>query len=109
MLTADSAAATGVKWAAAGASGTNIVEVEVDFGTAPTRSKSFTITDGSITAAQQIQVNQSLAAATGRSQDENEMDTLLPRAVAGTGQFTMFVTALEGPVVGKFKFNYLAG
>jgi hypothetical protein len=82
------------------------VQVEIDFGSIPTRYKTATITDSLVAPGQYILMNQAADAASGRSQDENEMDPILARAVAGTGQFTAYLTALEGPVVGLYRFNY---
>ena len=88
----------------------NIKQVEVDFGTAlHQRAKSFTITDADVSPGSQLIVHQALDAATGKAQDENEMDTLLIRAAPGTGQFTAFVESLCGSVAGAFKLNYLVG
>lgn len=52
-------------------------------------------------------VNHSAKAATGRAEDENEMDTLLLRAAPGNGQFTLYATAFPTLVSGKFRINYL--
>lgn len=82
--------------------------VEVDFGTSPvyTQVGGFTIIDADVTPTSLIMPNQSGVAATGKSADENEMDTLYLRAVPGTGQFTLYADAAPGPVTGKFKINY---
>ena len=97
-------------WASPGASSTNIKETEVDFGTAVNqRSKSFTVTDADVSGTSQLIVTHALSAATGKSQDENEMDALVCRAVPGTGQFTVFVESLFGSVAGPFKLHYLVG
>ena len=97
-------------WASPGASSTNIKETEVDFGTAINqRSKSFTVTDADVSGTSQLIVTHALSAATGKSQDENEMDALVCRAAPGTGQFTVFVESLFGSVAGPFKLHYLVG
>mgnify|MGYP000877210925 CR=1 FL=1 len=60
-------------------------EVLIDFGPAARKLKVFTIVDPDVTINSLILVNHSAKAAPGRDQDENEMDTLLLRAVPGTG------------------------
>lgn len=79
---------------------------EVSFGSIPTRYATITITDSLVVPGLHIFVYQKADAPTGKSQDENEMDPIIARAVAETGQFTAYLTALEGPVVGSFKFGY---
>lgn len=82
------------------------IQVELDFGSTPTRYLTATITDSIVESGLQIIMVQAADAATSRSQDENEMDPIICRAVAGTGSFTAYLTSLEGPVVGLYKFNY---
>lgn len=89
--------------------GTAGASTEVDFGAVPTRYGTFTIVDATVVAGTRVMIVQSAEAATGKSQDENECDPLLCRAVAGSGSFTVYVTALEGPVTGKFRLSYLVG
>lgn len=86
-----------------------VMTTEIDFGSTPLYSKTFIVTDANITTSHQIIATHSAAAATGRSQDENELEALICRCVAGSGQFTMYVDALPGPVVGKYKINYVFG
>ncbi len=86
-----------------------IAEVEIDFGAAAVRSRKFSITDATVTAASKIVATQSGKAATGRSADENEMDMLHLRAVPGAGTFTLHAACLTGRVNGKFKVSYLIG
>lgn len=83
------------------------IEFETSFGATPTRYKTETITDDLVTDDLHILVWQKADAPTGKSSDENEMDPIVARAVAGSGAFTVYLTALEGPVVGNFKFAYL--
>ena len=82
------------------------VVVELEWGSTPPLSKTFTVTDVVVTSTMEVVVVPSAEAATGRSQDENEADSFLYRAVAGTGQFTVYGSALEGPVVGLYKAIY---
>lgn len=86
-----------------------ITEVEVDFGTIPVYNKTFTVTDASVSSSSKIVASQSGAAATGRNADENEMDALTCRGLPGTGSFTLICSSHDGPVVGKYKINYLIG
>lgn len=84
-------------------------EVLIDFGASALKSKTFTIADADVTANSVIMIGHSAKAATGRSQDENEMDTLLLRAAPGTGEFTLYADAFPNFVSGKFRVNYLLG
>jgi hypothetical protein len=81
-------------------------QFEIDFGALGTRSKVFTITDTDVNVLSKLFVQQSGNAATGRSQDENEMDALTFRSIAGAGQFTLYADSLFGPVAGKYKISY---
>lgn len=83
--------------------------VEIDFGLSAVRDKTFTITDADVTVSSFVIANHSAAAATGKSQDENEMDTLILKAVSGNGQFTLYATANPTLVAGKFNITYLVG
>lgn len=85
----------------------SVQEAEIDFGPVAVRSKTFTVTDAGVSPASRIVAVQSGAAATGRSADENEGDALVLRCVPGAGSFTLYTTAIEGPVAGKFKINYV--
>lgn len=79
--------------------------VEITFATAA-YSKSFTITDANVAATNTVFAQHSMAAATSKSQDENEGDALVCRTVAGAGSFTLYVDAIPGPVLGAFKITY---
>lgn len=87
----------------------DISETEIDFGTTGVRSKTFTVTDAAVTGASNVIATQSFAAATGKSQDENEMDQLSLRTLPGSGQFTLFAEGLCGSVYGAFNISYLVG
>jgi len=80
--------------------------IEVNFGATPTRTGVFVIVDASVTTQSQVTAFQDGNAATGRPQDENEMDALICRCAVGTGQFTMYVDSLLGPVTGLFRILY---
>jgi hypothetical protein len=96
----------GLTWQCLDMSKGSVLSAEIDFGSIPTYSKTFTVSSPGITTSHKIVVTQSAEAATGRSQDENEMDALILSAVAGTDQFTLYATAVPGPVTGKYKINY---
>lgn len=92
-----------------GGGGFTGVETEIDFGTTPVFDKAFTITDAGVSATSKILVTQSGNAATGRQQDENEMDPLHCWTLPAAGSFTLRCRGLEGPVAGKFKVFYAVG
>lgn len=85
------------------------ITVELDFGTVGMRDKAFTVTDSNVTSAKKIIFWHTAIAATGKSVDENEMDTFVCRCVPGAGSFVVYISSLFGPVVNKFKFEYLVG
>ena len=88
----------------------SITEVEIDFGTKPVTSKSFTVTDAAVSATSKISIVPSAKTATGRvNTDDMEWDGLSLAAVAGTGSFTVYAVANPGPVVGKRVINYIVG
>jgi len=81
-------------------------EVEIDFGTTPQWSKTFTVTDADCTTAALVQVVQSGNVATGRVGNDAEWDQLLLAATPGNGSFTLAALAFPGPVVGARKVAY---
>ena len=92
-----------------GSSSATIYQIEIDFGLSPTRSKTFTIIDSNVNAGSFLIITQSGAAATGRQADENEMDPIVFSGTPATGQFILNANALNGPVAGKYKVNYMIG
>jgi type III secretory pathway component EscV len=92
-----------------GGGSTSITQIEVDFGTTPTAYQTFTVLDNSVSPTSNLIVTQSGNAPTGRSADENQMDPIIFSATSGTGGFTLIASALNGPVVGKYKVNYIVG
>lgn len=84
-----------------------VTQVEVDFGTACDYTGVFVITDAGVTATSKIDAWQAGDAATGRVANENEMDGLVCSCLPAAGTFTLVITAVPGPVVGKYKVNYL--
>lgn len=86
-----------------------IYSTEIDFGTTAVGSKTFTITNGSVTTASLLIVQQSGMAATNKEADENEMDFLELSAMPQNGSFVLFANANPGPVQNKFIVNYQIG
>lgn len=87
----------------------SIKSVEIDLGSLAVRDKTFVITDAEVNTSSKIMIGQSAKAATGRQQDENEMDALFCRAAPGSGEFTLYVTVLTGRASGKYWVNYILG
>lgn len=87
----------------------SITETEVDFGATPVAEAIFVITDATMTAAKKIIATISYAAPTGKDQDEIEMDSFDIKAVAGTGNFTLYMKTTDGSYLAdKFKINYMS-
>jgi hypothetical protein len=83
-----------------------LTEVEIDFGTNPISSKSFTIADALVTGpTKKILVYTSPNPGTDRVGNDWELDMPFFSAVAGTGDFTLSVV-FPHHVVGKRKINY---
>jgi hypothetical protein len=86
--------------------GMALTEVEIDFGSSPISSKSFTITDAAVTApTKKILVYTSPKVATGRLGNDWELDTPFFSAAAGTGNFTLSAS-FPHLVVGKRNIYY---
>lgn len=96
-------------WVSMAAGAVSVSTAEVDFGTTPAIEQEFTVTDAAVSATSKIMVLQGGQAATGREANEALMDQFHATAVPGTGSFTLHVKSFGGPVVGKYKFNYLVG
>lgn len=86
-----------------------VLQTEVDFGSGNETEKSFTITDPDVATDSQILLTMAGDAPTDKDQDELEMDAFYMWALPGAGEFTLFMRALDGPVHGKFKINYVKG
>jgi hypothetical protein len=83
-----------------------VKQAEVDFGSTPVESATFTITDTNITAASNIVGQIAYVAPTGKDLDELEFDSFDLRFAPGAGQCTLYARSLEGYVADKFKINY---
>ena len=88
-------------------SGASWTETEIDFGSTPQWSKTFTITDAAVTdPTKKVIPVPSGSVATGRVGNDLEWDNLLLGALAGTGNFLLTALAFPGPIVGKRKIFY---
>lgn len=95
-------------WAAPPAT-VNIKQTEIDFGTTPVSEASFIITDADVSAGSQLIGNVAYEAPTEKDLDELDMDRLDLKFAPGSGQFTLYVSGLDGYLHDKFKINYLIG
>lgn len=87
-----------------------VKQTEIDFGSTPVESSTFTVTDSAVSATSQIIAQVAYEAPTGKDLDEIEMDSLSIRCAPGSGQFTMFITSTDGSYLsGTFKINYVVG
>jgi hypothetical protein len=82
-------------------SGLAVTTIEVDLGRTPLSRGTFTVTDAGVTSTTKIMIWQAMSSLTGKGSlaDENEMDTLLLKATAGTGNFKVNWEANEGFVL----------
>lgn len=92
--------------ASGGGAGASWTEVEVDFGTKPEWSKTFTIIDGTVSGTSKIIVVPSGNVGTSRVGNDLEWDNLILGAIAGAGQFILTALSVPGPVVGNRKVFY---
>jgi hypothetical protein len=83
-----------------------VTEVEIDFGTKPTRGKRFTITDALASSGSKIIVFPSGNPATGRGIDDWEWDGINFSAKGNTGNFTLYANS-SGRIAGKRKIFYI--
>lgn len=83
-------------------------QTEIDFGTTPVESGSFTITDSNVDPTSYIVAQVAYVAPTGKDLDELDMDTLSIACSSGSsGTFTMFVRSTDGSYLADtFKINY---
>ena len=87
-----------------------VKETTLDFGSVGMYSKSFTITDIEAVTTNKILISASSKPASGRSQDELEMDNFSCSAVCSVnGQIIINISAVPGPVTGQYVFNYTLG
>jgi len=93
----------------AGGGGASWTSAEVDFGTTPTYSKTFTVTDASVSSSSKVVAVPDGAVATGRAGNDWEWDGVIFACVPGTGEFTLTGLATPGPIVGRRKVYYQVG
>jgi hypothetical protein len=97
------------QWQPATVGGASIKEVEIDFGSVPTRYKTFTVVDPSVSPTSKLLATQSGQAATGGHLDDAEMDPIVFSARPGSGQLVLAARALDGVVVGRYVVDYQVG
>jgi len=95
--------------ATSGGSGATWTETEVDFGSSPVYTATFTITDASITSLSKVQVLPCGKAATGRTADDWSWDGATFAANPGSGSATCYAVFTPGPIVGRRKVQYSIG
>lgn len=83
-----------------------VSQAEIDFGATPVDRAAFTVTDAAINSAHKIIVTLDAVATSDADEDENEADSIILSATAGTGEFRVYARAYPGPVHGKRKINY---
>lgn len=79
---------------------------EVDFGTTPVTSATFTIADGRVTAAKVVKAWQHGATATDRTDGDEQWDALVCAARAAAGSFDLTVHCVTGSVAGARTIAY---
>lgn len=80
-------------------------QIEIDFGDTPVAQADFVVVDGGVTVNSVISGSVAYEAPTGKDLDELEMDDLILRFGAGSGQFTINASGDDGYVAGTFKLN----
>lgn len=91
-------------------SGITLTQTEVDFGTTPLYTKTFTIADSNVTSTSKFLGGLAYDAPTGKSLDELDMDQIEVKFGLGQealGSFNIVVTGLNGYLHDKFKINYV--
>ena len=87
----------------------NLYTAEIDFGQQSYTEKKFVIPNSNAANGLRIVATQSFEAATGKSEDENEFDSLLLTGKCTDGNVIIYARAVPGPVAGPFKINYTIG
>ena len=86
--------------------GATWTEYEIDFGAKPVSDARFTVTDATVGAASKVAVVPSGKAATGRTADDWQADSIIFAALPAAGSFTLFAHCPGGPIVGPRKIQY---
>lgn len=88
----------------------SISQTEIDFGSTGVSEASFVITDAAVSGTSKLIGTVAYVAPTGKDLDELDMDQLDLKFAPGTGEFTLYATALnECLVAGAFVINYQVG
>lgn len=86
-----------------------MISAELDFGDSPSWGGVFEISIAGVTPDKKVICFQSGNAATGKEQDENELDALLLRGFAGADLVTVYADVIPGPATGSFKIELVIG
>lgn len=86
-----------------------MISAELDFGDSPSWGGVFEISIAGVTPDKKVICFQSGNAATGKEQDENELDALLLRGFAGVDLVTVYADVIPGPAMGPFKIELVIG
>lgn len=78
----------------------------IDVGTVGVYEAALTVTDPAVVPTSIITANIAGQMPGTKDADELEFDRLILHAVAGTGQFTLYVEAVPGPIYGQFPIAY---
>ena len=81
-------------------------EVEIDFGSTPIYSKTFTIVNSIISTNDKIMAFFSSNPATGRVGNDAEWDAISFSSVANAGTFSLTATSINGAVVDRRNIFY---
>ena len=84
--------------------------IEVDFGSVPVSTRKFTIVDAAVAnSGFKVIAAPSGETATGRAGNDWEVDAANFSAIAGAGQFTLAVVAVNGRIRGVRRIAYTIG
>lgn len=87
-----------------------VKQTEIDFGSTPVASATFTVSDADVLTTSYIVARPSYEAPTGKDLDELELDDLVIMCAPGNRSMTMFVRSADGSYLhDKFKINYAIG
>ena len=78
----------------------------IDVGSTGVYEAALTVTDAAVVPSSIITANIAGPMPGTKDADELEFDRMILHAVAGTGQFTLYVEAIPGPIYGQFPIAY---
>lgn len=90
-----------------GSSNIIVKSAEINFGTTPVDSKTFTINDSLVNTSSKVMVLQSGNAPTGNNVDENELTSIVFSAASNNGYFTLMANSINGPITNNYKIYYI--